>query len=201
MNEEIIVRAAVLEDAPGLLEIYAPYVRKTVITFEYEVPSLEEFQNRMRKTLSRYPYLVAERNGELLGYVYTGPFIGRAAYQWGAELSVYLREDCRRQGIGKRLYQTVEEISRMQNFLNLNACIGYPEKEDSYLTKNSAEFHAHLGYQMVGKFHQCGYKFGRWYHMIWMEKLLGEHTADPAPVIPFPELKKEDLKKAGITVF
>ena len=97
-------------------------------------------------------------------------------------------------GLGKRLYKILEEISRAQNILNLNACIGYPEIEDEYLTKNSVQFHAHLGYRMVGEFHQCGYKFNRWYNMVWMEKIIGPHNSFQPPVIPFPQLPKEVLE-------
>lgn len=185
----IRIRTATLDDAQQLLDIYTPYVINTAITFEYDVPSLEEFQNRIRNTLQKYPYIVAESSGEILGYAYTGPFVGRAAYSWGAETSIYIREDSRKMGIGKKLYDMIEKISRAQNIFNLNACIGYPEEEDAHLTRNSVEFHAHLGFRMVGTFHKCGYKFGTWYHMVWMEKMLGEHPAVPAPVIPFPELQ------------
>ena len=69
--------------------------------------------------------------------------------------------------------------------LNMYACIGYPDNEDEYLTKNSAEFHSHIGFVQVGEFHKCGYKFGRWYNMIWMEKIIGEQKKDQAPVIGF----------------
>lgn len=186
---EIFVRTAAVEDAQALLDIYAPYVKKTAITFEYEVPELSEFQRRIRETLKRYPFLVAEKDGEILGYAYTHPFVGRAAYGWSAEVSIYLKETKRRMGVGKRLYTALEQISRAQNLLNLNACIGYPETEDEYLTRNSVEFHSHMGYEMVGRFHRSGYKFDRWYDMVWMEKMLGEHTVPPAPVVPFPELK------------
>ena len=182
------IRIAVPGDAKELLSIYAPYVEKTAITFEYDVPSLEEFQRRIRHTLERYPYLAAEQDGQILGYAYTGPFVGRAAYQWAAETSIYLRKDARRMGIGRKLYDALEDISRRQNILNLNACIGYPEQEDEYLTMDSVRFHSQMGYRMVGKFYQCGYKFGRWYHMVWMEKIIGEHRDQPAPLIPFPKL-------------
>lgn len=185
----IRIRTATPDDAQQLLDIYTPYVINTAITFEYDVPSLEEFQNRIRNTLQKYPYIVAESSGEILGYAYTGPFVGRAAYSWGAETSIYIREDSRKMGIGKKLYDMIEKISRAQNIFNLNACIGYPEEEDTHLTRNSVDFHAHLGFRMVGTFHKCGYKFGTWYHMVWMEKMLGEHPAVPAPVIPFPELQ------------
>ena len=85
----------------------------------------------------------------------------------------------------------MERILKLQNILNLNACIAYPEVEDEYLTKNSVEFHQHLGYELIGEFHKCGYKFNRWYNMVWMEKHIGEHSEEPLPVIPFREMKKE----------
>lgn len=197
-TEHVNLRVASVDDAEELLKIYTPYVQKTAITFEYDVPTPEEFRKRIENTLKKYPYLVVEKDGQLLGYTYTGPFIGRAAYGWGAELSIYLREDCRRMGLGKMLYHAIEGISRAQNILNLNACIGDPEVEDEYLTKNSIQFHSHMGYRMVGRFHQCGYKFGRWYHMVWMEKIIGAHTPEPAPVLPFPELDKKVLDALGV---
>lgn len=198
MDDSVIIRTACLEDASEILEIYRPYVEKTAITFEYEVPDLEEFKERMRKTLKEHPYLVAEDNGEIIGYAYTGNFVGRKAYSWSAETTIYIKENRRKSGIGKRLYQALEDVSRMRNIRNLNACIGYPELEDEYLTKNSASFHEHLGYSLVGKFHNSGFKFGRWYHMIWMEKMIGEHDKEPGDVIPFTDLDDKMLEKAGI---
>lgn len=120
---------------------------------------------------------VAEREGAALGYAYAGPFHQRAAYSRCCELSIYLSPAAQKQGLGRRLYEALEARLRDMGFLNLYACIGYPEEEDEYLTRNSAEFHAHLGFRKVGEFHLCGYKFGRWYHMIWMEKLVGEHNS------------------------
>lgn len=182
------IRAATPDDAGELLAIYTPYVTNTAISFECEAPGLSEFQKRIENTLKRYPYLLAERDGEILGYAYTGPFIGRAAYAWAAETTIYLKEDKKKMGIGRALYEALEKVSRVQNILNLNACIGYPEAEDEYLTGNSVQFHGHMGYRMVGEFHKCGYKFGRWYNMVWMEKLLGEHGENPKEVISFPAL-------------
>lgn len=111
-REEIQIRAATANDAEELLGIYEPYVRETAVTFEYDVPTLEEFKNRISHTLKRYPVLVAEENERILGYAYTGPFIGRAAYSWSAETSIYLRKDKRRQGIGRILYDTLEQVSK-----------------------------------------------------------------------------------------
>lgn len=182
------IRAATPDDAGALLAIYTPYVTNTAISFECEAPGLSEFQKRIENTLKRYPYLLAERDGEILGYAYTGPFVGRAAYAWAAETTIYLKEDKKKMGIGRALYEALEKVSRAQNILNLNACIGYPEADDEYLTGNSVQFHGHMGYRMVGEFHKCGYKFGRWYNMVWMEKILGEHGERPEEVIPFPAL-------------
>lgn len=186
--EPVVIRPASPEDAEALLEIYAPYVRETAISFEYDVPSPEKFRERIRKTLERFPYLLAEAEGELLGYAYTGPFKNRAAYDWAVETTIYLRRDLRRQGLGRRLYGALEDISRAQGVRNLEACVACPEAEDPYLTWNSVNFHAHMGFRLVGTFYKCGYKFGNWYNMVWMEKLLGEHPARPDPVIPFSEL-------------
>ena len=143
----IRIREAAVDDAARLLEIYSYYVEKTAITFEYDVPSLEEFRGRITHIKERYPYLVIERDGVIEGYAYAG----------------------------RKLYEALEEALKAQGILNLYACIGYPDEADEYLDYNSAQFHEHLGYRTVGTFHQCGYKFGRWYSMIWMEKMIGEH--------------------------
>ena len=125
-------------------------------------------------------------------YAYAGPFIGRAAYDWSVEMSIYLRMDERRHGLGKLLYQKMEDVLRTQGILNLNACIAAPKTDgDAYLTDNSMKFHERMGYQMVGRFHDSGYKFGLWYDMVWMEKILGEHKTPADPVRPFKEVCKD----------
>lgn len=197
-KDGIEIRVARPDDAKKLLEIYRPYVEKTAITFEYDVPDVKEFRRRIEHTLEKYPYLLAQKQGEILGYVYTGPFVGRAAYDWAAELSIYLKMDCRRREIGRKLYEAVENIAAAQHITNLCACIGTVDAEDEYLNNNSARFHAHMGYRMVGEFRKCGYKFGRWYNMVWMEKIIGDHAAFPEPVTPFGKLEPEVLKKAGV---
>ena len=189
MDTGLIIRTAQVGDAPQLLEIYRPYVENTAITFEYDVPTLEEFRGRVARTLEKYPYLAAERNGKVVGYAYAGPFVGRAAYDWSAEASIYVWQDARRQGIGSRLYFALEAALKAMGILNLNACIAYPEAADEHLDRNSVEFHRCLGYRWVGQFHSCGYKFGRWYDMVWMEKMLGLHSAVPEPVRPFPAVR------------
>ena len=134
---------------------------------------------------------MAEQDGKILGYAYVGPFHERAAYDWAVETSIYVDRNVQHSGVGRGLYDVLEKVLRAMHILNLNACIAYPREADDHLTKNSAEFHAHLGYRLVGEFHDCGYKFGRWYDMIWMEKLIGEHTAHPEAVEAFPDVREK----------
>ena len=181
MND-FIIRTAALQDAPQLLSIYTPYARDTAITFEYEAPSLEEFESRILCILEKYPYLVAEKNGEILGFSYAGPFKARPAYDWAVETTIYIRQDQKLSGLGRKLYEALESILIRQNIQNLYACIAYSKTEDEHLTHDSIHFHKRLGYQLIGEFHQYGYKFDRWYDMVWMEKHLGKHEVDPPPV-------------------
>lgn len=183
--DTIRIRNAAPEDARRILEIYAYYVEHTAISFEYQVPTLSEFQARMEKTMQRYPYLVAEKGGNIQGYAYAGPFIGRAAYDWACELTIYLDPSARRCGLGRKLYEALEDRLKEMGIQNLYACIGVPEYEDEFLTNNSADFHRHLGFSEAGKFYKCGRKFDRWYHMVWMEKLIGNHPDGQSPVKPY----------------
>ena len=198
MEHDVTIRTASAKDAAAILEIYRPYVEKTAISFEYEVPTLEEFTGRIRHVLEKYPYLVAEKDGRIVGYAYAGVFIPRRAYDWSVELSIYVDRNLRNAGVGGKLYGAMGAILKEQGVLNMNACIGYPEKEDEYLTKNSAEFHAHLGFRMAGLFHDSGCKFGRWYHMVWMEKLIGEHRENQPPVKSFDEVRATVAARYGI---
>ena len=187
-EHDIRIRVASVDDAEALLAIYAPYVVKTAITFEYEVPSLDEFRGRICHTLQKYPYLVAEEKGKILGYAYVGPFHVRAAYDWAVETSIYVDENLRRSGVGGKLNRALEAVCKAMGILNMEACIGVPEVEDEHLTRNSEEYHTHIGYRLVGEFYKCGYKFGRWYNMIWMEKLIGEHKDEMQSPIWFSDL-------------
>lgn len=175
MVDDISIRFAKPEDAKELLKIYAYYVTDTAISFETEVPSEEEFKLRIEEVLKSYPFIVACKDDEILGYAYLHSFVGRKAYELSAETTIYLNPDKKKMGIGKKLYSVLEDIAKAQNITNLYSCIGYVDKEDEYLNNNSVQFHEHIGFRMVGKFENCGHKFGRWYHMVWMEKIIGEH--------------------------
>lgn len=189
MRDESRIRPATEHDVPAMLAVYAPYVEHTAITFEYEVPSEQEFRNRLANVLARYPWLVAEQDGSVLGYAYASAFHSRAAYGWCAEVSIYLSEDRRGQGLGARLYRKMEEILRAQHILVLYACIASSSVESERLTHASIRFHRREGYHIVGEFPLCGFKFDRWYDMVWMEKRLAEPLSPPKAVIPFPLVK------------
>ncbi len=180
-----IIRIAREEDAAALLSIYAHYVKNTAITFEYEVPTLDEFSSRIRDTLPNYPYLVALVDGEIAGYAYAGRFRARAAYGWSASTSIYVDSRYHRMGIGRMLYQVLEGILAKQNVVNVYAGVADPAQEDEYLTHNSERFHRACGYQPVARYNNCANKFGRWYNLLEMEKTISQPTCPPKAFIPF----------------
>lgn len=189
--KNITIRLATLEDAEALLNIYRYYVEETAISYEYVTPTLDVFRERIRNILEKYPYFVAVQDEKILGYAYAGPFIGRAAYQWSAELTIYLDKDQRNVGLGRMLYDALEIALEKMGIQNLYACIGYPEQDDEYMTKNSAQFHEHMGFKIVGEFYNSGNKFGRWYTMIWMEKLIGTHPEELPVLKKYSEITEE----------
>lgn len=182
------IRLATIDDASSIRKIYEPYVRNTAVSFEYDVPSIQEFENRIMQTLKEYPYLVAIQNDEIVGYCYAGAFHSRQAYKHSAELSIYLRQDVRGRGIGKALYTRIEELLLKQNVYILHACIASVEITDEYLNDDSPKFHEKMGFQLVGRHERCGYKFGKWYSIIWMDKLIKKQDDYPEDFIPFSEL-------------
>lgn len=190
MTSDITVRTVTPDDANQLLYIYSHYVENTAITFEYDVPSLVEFRERIHRTLLRYPYIAAEKDGVILGYAYAGVFKDRAAYDYSVEVTVYTEKSHHKQGIGSVLYTELERILKSMGITNLYACIGVPADEaDEYLDNNSMDFHMHMGYSLAGRFHQCGYKFGRWYDMVWLEKIISEHGEDLPEITKYPDIQ------------
>ena len=187
-KSKLHIRVAQPADAAALLKIYAYYVQNTAITFDYDVPTLEEFTEKIVHLLKKYPVLVAESEEGIVGYAYADCFKNKPAYDWAVETTINVEKNCKKTGIGKSLYEELERILKLQNITNLNACIAYPEREDEYLTMDSVRCHEKLGYRMVGEFRQCGYKFNRWYHMVWMEKHIGEHLQKQPSVNFFGDL-------------
>ena len=184
-----IVRTVTPDDAERLLEIYGYYVEKTAISFEYDVPSIAEFRNRIENILLTHPYLVLEEDGVIQGYAYARAFYGREAYRYSCEMSIYLDRSSRGRGYGRLLYEALEAELRKMGFLNVYACIADPVEEDEYLDRNSEHFHEAMGYKTIAKFQKCGSKFGRWYNLLDMEKIIGEHCCPPKEFIPFCDLK------------
>ena len=190
---ELTIRMAKPGDAKAIREIYEPYVKNTAITFEYEVPTVEEMEHRICNTLTRFPFLVAEKQGQILGYAYVSPFKARKAYDWAVETTIYIKQNAKGVGYGKALYHVLEGILKQQNILNMNACIAFPTDENPYVNMDSVKFHEHMGYQLCGRFHKCGYKFNKWFDMVWMEKMIGEHETDHPEVIPIGEMEVDTI--------
>ena len=184
----LTIRMATEADAEDLLKIYAPYVQNTAVSFEYEVPTVEEFRGRIRDRLKEYPYLVAEQNGMIVGYAYASSFHSREAYKHAAETSIYIEQNHHRQGIGRALYLELERQIVKQNVFMLCACISSSEQDDENLTDDSLRFHECMGYAKVGEHKLCGYKFNKWYSIVWMEKMISERPQHPKGFIPREEL-------------
>ena len=168
----IIIREAELSDAKRLLEIYSYYVTDTAVSYEYDPPSLEEFTERMKKAKKAFTYLVALDEGKIVGYCYALPFHERKAYEKCVETSIYLDKNYKGQGIGRMLYDEIQEELKNRGIKNIYACVAYPAAEDEYLTKDSYLFHQKMGFTECGHLRECGYKFDRWYDMTYLEKII-----------------------------
>lgn len=179
-------RLAQLSDAEDLLKIYAPYVKNTDITYEYEVPSIDEFKRRMENVLSKFPYIVAIVDDKIAGYVYASTFRQRVAYNWGLETSIYIMEQFQGNHLGEKLYKILEAILQKQNITNLYASITYPNPQ-------SIMFHTKMGYKKIAHFTKCGYKAGKWLDMIFMEKMINKHYIPAKKIIYLPDMPKNEI--------
>lgn len=160
-----MLRPAAEGDLPSILAIYAPYVERDTASFEYTVPTPAEFAARFRETTVRFPWLVWEEDGEVIGYAYASAPFTRAAYRWCAEPSIYLRADVRGRGLGTALYDALEALLCAQGYQLLYALI---------TGENTASLHFHerRGYEILARFPDCGFKFGRWLDLVWLQKRL-----------------------------
>ena len=176
--DQLKIRLATAADAAGMLDIYAPFVANTSITFETEVPDLQSFQNRILQYLEFCPWLVAEDNGKIAGYAYANRHRERTAYQWSVECSVYIQPDYLRMGIASRLYETLFPVLRMQGFRNVYAVINLPNDR-------SVALHERLGFRYFATYEQVGYKLGKWKNVGWWRLILGEFGDEPEAPVPF----------------
>lgn len=166
-----------MDDADSILNVYTPYVLQTACTFEYDVPSVEEFRNRIAKISAQYPYLVCEYNGGIIGYAYGSTHRERMGYRWCAEATVYLSAAHHRRGIARVLYDALFELMKEQ---------GYKSIYVSILSTNAASlaFHRAMGFEDIGMFRNIGYKLGEWHSNVWMQLFLQEHDVEPPiPVV------------------
>jgi L-amino acid N-acyltransferase YncA len=189
---ERTVRLATEDDAGQILAIYAPIVRETPISFEAEPPTVEAMRQRISDTLAGFPWLVCESADELLGYAYGSRHRARAAYDWSAEVSVYVHASARRSGVGRDLYRSLFEILRLQGYCNALAGATLPNPA-------SVGLHESLGFQPVGIYRSVGYKFGAWHDVGWWQLSLQPHAASPAPPIPFRVMRESGIALPGIS--
>ena len=177
------IRFAKESDAAALLAIYAPFVERTVVSFEYTVPTLADFTNRICSISVGYPYLVCECDGRAIGYAYAHAYGERAAYQWGAETSIYFAPEGQGKGLSNIIYLALEQLLALQGVRSLYACI-------TAENEHSVEFHHIMGYKNIACFERAGYKMGRWLDMLWLGKVIGDFNGEPAPIVPFPQTDK-----------
>jgi phosphinothricin acetyltransferase len=176
------IRIATGDDAAGVAAIYAPIVADTAISFEVEPPSAAEMRRRIHETLTRCPWLVCERDGAVLGYVYASPHHARAAYRWSVDVTVYIHERARRCGVGRALYTALFRLLVKQGFYNAYAGVTLPNPP-------SVGLHEALGFTPIGVYRHVGWKFGAWHDVGWWALALQAPSPAPAEPIDFPALR------------
>ena len=183
------IRLATRDDAAAILAIYGPYIANTAITFDEEIPTEEEYREKIAHVLENYPFLAAEEGGEIIGYAYASPFRPREAYRFTAETSIYVKPEYKGSGVGRALYRELERLLAKQNVHTAYACITCTDREeDEHLPEGSIPFHEKVGYDYICEMNDCGYKFGKWYSIVWMGKELIPIGDDPEEFIPFSKL-------------
>jgi len=182
------LRLACEADAESILALYAPYIKNTAVTFECEVPSLDEFRDRIKLISYDYPYVVCESDGKIIGYAYAHRQKERAAYQWNAELSVYVDPAGWGCGTGKILYGALIEILKLQKVRNVYGVVTFPNK-------NSEKLHEHFGFKMMGIYCKTGYKCGRWHDVACFEKNIALDYLEPQPFIPISKIDADSVRK------
>lgn len=176
-----MIRLATTADAAPLQAIYAPIVTGTVISFELTPPTVEEMADRIRKTIPAYPWLVLERDGRILGYAYAGAHRARPAYRWSVDVSVYVAEAGRRQGIGRALYERLLVLLQRQGYQAAFAGIALPNAA-------SVALHQAVGFTPLGVYRDVGFKLGAWHDVGWWQRRIGDRPADPAEPRPVTEI-------------
>jgi L-amino acid N-acyltransferase YncA len=182
----IEIRLATLSDAAQIREIYSPNILDASISFETEVPSTEEMQNRIETILQKYPWIVCEVNGTIAGYVYASKHRDREAYQWSCECSIYMQDNFKGKGIGKELYQLLFHILKLQGFKNVYAGITLPNT-------GSVSIHEKCGFKHFATYENIGYKFGAWHSVGWWKLQINDYDLQPPPPLKLSELDSQTL--------
>jgi phosphinothricin acetyltransferase len=167
-----IIREARKDDTGKIREIYAPYIIDTAITFRDELSDFEENKNEIEELRKSHAYLVAEEENEILGYAYAAPVRSQEAYAHSVETSIYLRPEAKGKNIGRKLYEELFKRLKAKGYSNLYAVIAVSDVKDSFLPEGSVPFHKALGFEIVGRLNNCGKKFGHFYSVVWMEKII-----------------------------
>lgn len=181
------IRFAAKEDSSFLLKIYSQYI-ETPITFEYTLPSEEEFANRIKEITKEYPYIICEDGDKIVGYAYAHRQMERTAYQWNAELSVYIDKNFTSKGIGKKMYTILLEILKLQGVKNVYGGVTEPNEK-------SRNLHVSLGFRQLGTYRNTGYKCGRWLDVTWFEKQISDYDKNPSQFIPVTKIQPEKIQK------
>ena len=182
------IRQVQLSDAEQILKVYAPFITDTCISFEYVVPSVEEFAQRIASISAEYPYIVLEEDGVIVGYAYAHRYLERVAYSWDVEVTIYLVPKVQGKGLGVILYDALEKLLALQNIKNLYSCI----TGDNV---HSIEMHRSMGYELIGTFPKAGFKHDRWLDVVWMAKAIGEKENAPLPLVLFSEMQASVVEK------
>ena len=182
------IRTVQLSDAEAILKVYAPFITDTCISFEYVVPSVEEFAQRIADISAEYPYVVLEEDGEIVGYAYAHRYLERVAYSWDVEVTIYLAPKVQGKGLGVILYDALEKLMTLQNIKNLYSCI----TGDNI---HSIEMHRSMSYELIGTFPKAGFKHDRWLDVVWMAKAIGEKENAPLPFVPFAEVEANKIEE------
>ncbi len=187
MSARVSIRLAdPVRDAERILRIYAPYIEKTAITFETAVPDAAAFEARVRTIVEQFPYLVLELDGEMIGYAYAHRQAERAAFDWNAELSIYLKEGFTGRGLGAPLYRLLEELLEMQGYVNFYGVI-------TASNTGSVAMHAKMGYRIVGHHEKTGWKFGQWHDTVWLHRRV--HEGVPGEIVPIHALDGGQVRR------
>jgi phosphinothricin acetyltransferase len=182
------IRSAVETDAPAIQQIYAPFVTDHVTSFEAVAPDTAEIERRMQEGAGRFPWLVYEHDGIVVGYAYASPHSGRAAYQWSANVSVYLAPSVHHRGIGRALYTALLELLRRQRFANAYGGITLPNPA-------SVKLHEALGFVPVGVYRSVGFKFGKWRDVMWLHARLRDDPEPAGPPLPVPSTDEPEVRE------